>query len=130
MKRNKILYWTFTILFAGFMIWSGSSGVEPSKQSVDFMNGYLGYPVYFIRFISIAKIIGGIAILIPGLKMIKEWAYAGLFFDLIGAIYSVISVSKTFDAGIAFIFLPIILGILSYYFWKKRYAPKQEYSHA
>ena len=130
MKRNKILYWTFTILFAGFMIWSGLPGIEPSKQSADFMNGYLGYPIYFIQFISVAKVLGGIAILIPGLYKIKEWAYAGLFFDLAGAIYSIIAVAKTVDPSIAFIFLPVVLGALSYYFWKKKYSPKTEFGSA
>jgi hypothetical protein len=119
MKRTKILHWVFTILFAGFMIWSGIPGVEPSAQSVQFLHDYLGYPIYFIQFLSVAKIVGGIVILIPGLNRIKEWAYAGLFFDLAGAIFSVVSVTKTVDVGTAFILLPIILGALSYIFWKK-----------
>ncbi|HTE28047.1 DoxX family protein [Flavitalea sp.] len=123
MKRSKLLYWIFTILFAGFMIWSGIPGIEPSKQSVDFLNGYLGYPIYFIQFISLAKVVGGITILIPGFAKAKEWAYAGLFFDLTGAIYSIIAVAKKVDPGVAFILLPILLGVLSYVFWKKL-APK------
>jgi DoxX-like protein len=119
MKRTKILYWVFTILFAGFMIWSGIPGIAPSTESKQFMHDFLGYPVYFIQFISAAKVLGGLTILIPGFYRIKEWAYAGLFFDLAGAIYSVLAVTKAFDAGILFIFLPVLLGILSYIFWKK-----------
>jgi hypothetical protein len=125
MKRTKVLYWVFTILFAGFMIWSGVPGIEPSTQSVQFLHDYLGYPIYFIQFLSVAKVIGGIVLLIPGLYTIKEWAYAGLFFDLAGAIFSVVSVLKTFDAGTAFILLPIILGVLSYIFWKKLVPEKE-----
>jgi len=120
MKRTKILYWIFTILFAAFMIWSGIPGIVPSKQTADFLNGYLGYPIYFIQFISVAKVVGAITILIPGIGKAKEWAYAGLFFDLIGAVYSVISVAKKVDPGVFFIFLPILLGVLSYVFWKKQ----------
>jgi hypothetical protein len=127
MKRTKIIYWVFTILFAAFMIWSGIPGIEPTKQSLDFMNGYLGYPVYFIQFISVAKVVGSITILIPGLVKAKEWAYAGLFFDLIGAIYSIISVAKTVDPGMLFILLPIILGIISYVFWKKQLPKTADY---
>ncbi|MBX2925850.1 MAG: DoxX family protein [Chitinophagaceae bacterium] len=119
MKTNAILYWIFTILFAGFMIWSGIPGVQPSEDSVKFMHDYLGYPVYFIRFISIAKIIGGVALLIPWLNKIKEWAYAGMFFDLGGAVFSLVSISGKFEPGTFVIFLPVILGILSYYFWNK-----------
>jgi DoxX-like family len=81
----------------------------------------LGYPIYFIQFISWAKIIGVIAILIPGLnKTVKEWAYAGLFFDLLAASYSGIAASPKFDPAILGMLMWIIPGILSYYFWKKK----------
>jgi uncharacterized membrane protein YphA (DoxX/SURF4 family) len=59
-----------------------------SADAVKFMD-QLGYPHYFIPFIGVAKILGCIAIAIPGYYRIKEWAYAGLFFDLAGAIYSI-----------------------------------------
>jgi hypothetical protein len=130
MKRTKILYWVFTILFSAFMLWSGIPGIEPTKQSADFLNGYLGYPIYFIRFISIAKVVGAIAILIPGFAKAKEWAYAGLFFDLAGAIYSVISVAKMVDIGVAVICIPVLLGVLSYIFWKKQLTKSAEYRKA
>ena len=48
----------------------------------------LGYPVYFIPFIGVAKVLGSIAIVVPRFPKLKEWAYAGLTFDLIGAVYS------------------------------------------
>jgi hypothetical protein len=48
----------------------------------------LGYPTYFVPYIGFVKLLGCIALLIPGLNKIKEWAYAGLFFDLISSIYS------------------------------------------
>jgi len=116
----NLLYWVFTVLFAGFMIWSSVPGIDPKGEVLDFLHGYLGYPVYFIHFISMAKIIGSVVILIPGLNKIKEWAYAGLFFDLVGAVFSVYMVQKKFDAGMLFILLPILLGAFSYYFWNKR----------
>ena len=130
MKRTKVLYWIFTILFSAFMLWSAIPGIEPTKQSADFLNGYLGYPIYFIRFISLAKVLGAIAILIPGFARAKEWAYAGLFFDLAGAIYSVIAVAKTVDPGVAVICIPVLLGVLSYIFWKKQLAQRNEYASA
>jgi hypothetical protein len=119
MNKNKIAYWIFTALFAGFMIFSSYGGVKPETQTLQFLHDQLGYPVYFIQFISVAKILGSIAILLPWLKTSKEWAYAGLFFDLIGAIYSINSVAGKFETGSLFILLPIIIGSLSYYFWKK-----------
>ena len=96
-KTTNILYWIFTILFAGFMIWSSIPSIKPNAQSIQFMHDFLGYPIYFIQFISIAKLLGAVALLIPGLIKIKEWAYAGLFFDLTGAIFSVIAASNKLE---------------------------------
>jgi hypothetical protein len=119
MNKNKIAYWIFTILFSLAMIFSSYGGLKPEPQALQLLHDQLGYPVYFIQFISVAKIFGAIAILIPSLKTIKEWAYAGLFFDLIGATYSIYSISEKFDPGSLGMLVFIALGALSYYFWKK-----------
>ncbi|MBL0308043.1 MAG: DoxX family protein [Chitinophagaceae bacterium] len=119
-KTINLLYWVTTLLFAGFMVWSSVPGVSPKGQTLQVLHDYLGYPVYFISFISVAKLIGSAAILVPGFDKIKEWAYAGLFFDLFGAIFSVVYVSKKFDPGMLFILLPVVLGALSYYFWNRK----------
>lgn len=116
----NILYWVFTILFAGLMIFSAVGGIGPNEKTIQIFVNYLGYPVYFIQFISWAKIAGSIAILIPGLKKIKEWTYAGLFFDLAGAIYSGIAVSGKFDPMMLTMLFWIVPGILSYIFWNKK----------
>jgi DoxX-like family len=122
-KTINILYWVFTVLFAGLMIFSSVGGIGPSAEAKQMLHDGMGYPVYFIKFISFAKIAGSLAILIPGLnKTVKEWAYAGLFFDLTGAIYSIISISPSFDPKMLGMLLFIVSGILSYYFWKKRTA--------
>jgi uncharacterized membrane protein YphA (DoxX/SURF4 family) len=119
-KTINILYWVFTILFAGMMILSAAGGVSPDAKTLEIMHDQLGYPTYFVIFISLAKIAGSLAILIPGLNKIKEWAYAGLFFDLIGAAVSVTATSKKFEPSTLFILLPVVLGILSYIFWNKK----------
>ncbi len=74
------------------MIFSAIPDLMVTPQAVDIVSTQLGYPEYFIRFIGIAKLLGAIAILIPGYSRLKEWAYAGLFFDLIGATYSSIAI--------------------------------------
>lgn len=120
-KTINILYWAFTIIFSGLMVFSSIGGIGPSQQVVEMFHNGLGYPIYFIQFISWAKIIGVIAILIPGLnKTIKEWAYAGLFFDLIGATYSGIASSPKFEPAIFGMLIWIGMGILSYIFWKRK----------
>lgn len=121
-KTINILYWVFTILFAGLMIFSSVGGLGPNAETKQMLHEGMGYPIYFIQFISIAKIIGSAVILIPGLKKIKEWAYAGLFFDLTGAVYSIFSISTSFDPKTLGMLLFIFSGILSYYFWNKKTA--------
>jgi DoxX-like family len=121
-KTSNTLYWIFTILFAGLMIFSSVGGLQPSADTIKILHDGLGYPVYFIQFISIAKLLGSVAILIPGLKIVKEWAYAGLFFDLAGAIYSGVATAGKFDPMMLTLLIWIIPGVLSYYFWKKRTA--------
>ena len=121
-KTINILYWVFTIIFSGLMIFSSVGGIGPNQQAKDIFHGYLGYPIYFIQLISWAKIIGSIIILIPGLNKIKEWAYAGLFIDLFAAVYSGIAVSGKFDPMMLTMLGWIVPGILSYYFWNKKKA--------
>ena len=119
-KTINILYWTFTILFALLMIFASVGGIQPSQQAIELIHDSLGYPIYFIRFISVVKLIGVVAILIPSFNRIKEWAYAGLFFDLAAAVYSSIASSGKFDPLLITMLIWIIPGILSYVFWHKR----------
>lgn len=120
-KTLTILYWIFTILFAALMLFSAAGGIKPTPDTIKLMHDGLGYPVYFISFISVAKLLGSIAILVPGLFRIKEWAYAGLFFDLAGATYSGIATGG-FDPMMLFLLLWIVPGVLSYYYWRLRTA--------
>jgi uncharacterized membrane protein YphA (DoxX/SURF4 family) len=102
------------------ILFSSSGGIKPSQQTIEIFHDGLGYPIYFIQFISIAKVLGCIAILIPGSYRVKEWAYAGLYFDLTGAVYSGIAVSNKFDPLILTMLIWIVPGIVSYYFWQKK----------
>jgi hypothetical protein len=119
-KTINLIYWISTIIFAGLMIFSGVGGIQPTQPAIQLMHDTLGYPIYFIQLISIAKLLGSIIILIPGLNRIKEWAYAGLFFDLAGAVYSGIAASGKFDPMMLGMLAWIVPGILSYYFWHKK----------
>ena len=119
-KTSNILYWVFTILFAGLMAFSAVGGLQPSEEAIKILHDGMGYPVYFIQFISYAKLLGAVTILVPGFKRIKEWAYAGLFFDLAGAIYSGFASAGKFDPMMLTMLIWIVPGILSYYFWNKK----------
>ena len=119
MKKTKILYWVFTILFAFMMFSSAIPDVFSQPIAIQGMSTNLGYPLYFIPFIGIAKWLGVVAILIPGYPRIKEWAYAGLFFDLLGATYSIISSGINKEQW-GIMIIPIGLGILSYTWYHKK----------
>ena len=75
------------------------------------MHEGLGYPFYLIPFVGVAKVLGIIAILIPGFPGIKEWAYAGLFFDLVGATFSIYSSGER-GANLAFMCAHFIMGFI------------------
>ena len=118
MKRTKMLYWTCTILFAAFMAMSAIPDVLSMPIAVKGMHEGLGYPLYFIPFIGVAKLLGTVAILVPGYPRLKEWAYAGLSFDLAGATYSIIASGQPASAW-AFMIVPIALAVSSYVFYQK-----------
>lgn len=124
MKKTNYFYWIITSLFAAFMIFTAIPDILMAPEAVEFMK-HLGYLEYFLPFIGVAKLLGSVAILIPGYPRIKEWAYAGLAYDLIGATYSVVAV-EGFGPSIAFMILPFALLILSYYLYHKRYKMQQK----
>jgi uncharacterized membrane protein YphA (DoxX/SURF4 family) len=126
MKKTAILYWVFTILISGLMLFSTFPHIIVDEQAVQFMSGYLGYPKYIIPFLGVAKLLGVIVILVPGLARVKEWAYAGLAFDLVGAMYSIASVPAPAGVtpgqqafGYVFIGGMLLLLVLSYIYYHK-----------
>lgn len=118
MKKTNILYWTFTGLFAFVMLASGIQNAIVTQPSIELITK-LGYPQYIISFLGVAKILGSIAILIPGFPRLKEWAYAGLFIDLVGATYSGIMV-EGLQPPMAGMLIFFGLFALSYIYYHKR----------
>ena len=121
MKRISLVYWIVTGLFAAFMIFSSISNVTLAPEAVAMLSGRLGYPEYIIPFLGVAKILGAIAILIPSFRRIKEWAYAGLFFDLFGAFFSLLKVEGP-QPSVFFMLIFIGLLLASYFLWHKKLA--------
>ena len=87
MKRIKIIYRASTVLFAGIF---GTTGTLYLLHHHTFVQRTLDlhYPIYLIDIIGTAKVLGAIALVVPGFSRLKEWAYAGFAFDFIGAIWS------------------------------------------
>jgi len=114
-KRNKIIYWIATALLAIGMLQSGIFAVLRTKQWVDLVTA-LGYPVYFLTILGTWKILGVIAILVPRFRLLKEWAYAGFFFAMSGALASHLAVGDYNVKGLMGPFFQIVFIILSWYF--------------
>lgn len=119
-KREKIIYWTSTGLFSLFML---SSAIPNLLQAAEWVEVFiaLGYPLYLLPFLGVAKLLGVIALMVPGFPKLKEWAYAGFTFNLSGAIYSGIAASG-FDPKMLVLLVPIAMGVVSYLFHRKRSA--------
>ena len=111
-KRNKIIYWIATLWLALGMTSTGVVQLIKMKEEVEMMD-HLGYPIYFLTIIGIWKILGVFAVLIPKFTLLKEWAYAGFFFVMSGAIFSHLACG---DAPIT-LFGPILLLILTIASW-------------
>jgi DoxX-like protein len=99
----KAPYWILTGLLAAFMLLGSIPDLLRVPQAVAIFM-HLGYPAYLLPFLGAAKALGVLAVLVPGFPRLREWAYAGLTFDLGGALYSHLSVG---DPASAWIF-PVI----------------------
>ncbi|MET0242578.1 MAG: DoxX family protein [Flavitalea sp.] len=113
-KRNRIIYWIATIWLCLGMVSTAIvqfMKVEEQIQSII----KLGYPLYFLNILATWKIAGVIAILIPKLPVLKEWAYAGFVFAMSGAAISHMIIGDGFGETFPSILL-LLLTITSWYF--------------
>jgi len=119
-KRNKIIYWIATIWLALGMVSTGIVQLIKMKEEVDMMT-HLGYPAYFLTILGIWKLLGVVAVLIPKFPLLKEWAYAGFFFAMSGAVFSHIASGD----GAIELFGPMLLIILTVVSWYFRPADRK-----
>ena len=113
-KRNKIIYWIATLWLSLGMVSTGMVQLLKVKEEAD-MFTRLGYPFYLLTILAVWKFLGVIAVLIPKFPLLKEWAYAGFFFAMSGAVFSHLA---TGDEAKEFFgpMLLIILTVISWYF--------------
>ena len=117
MKSAKIIFWISTTLLALFMLFSGVNEIINNADGIKFM-ATLGYPKYLNPFLGVTKILGVIAIVVPGFPRLKEWAYAGFAIDFIGAGYSFIATNQ--QGGAIFMLVPLAFLFISYIAYHKR----------
>src|SRR6202453_2529504 len=118
-RTRTITYWTTTVLVAFFI---GSGGASQVVQFLGNTHGVvpvLGYPMYFFAILGFWKVLGAISILVPGFPRLKEWAYAGIFFDLTGAAASCAAVGG-YGAYAFHVIAPLILTGFTVASWALR----------
>jgi uncharacterized membrane protein YphA (DoxX/SURF4 family) len=119
--RNKIIYWIATIWLCLGMLSTGTLQLFKAKADGAlappgvFGITHLGYPVYFLAILGVWKVLGVVALLIPKFPLLKEWAYAGFFFAMSGAVFSHIAVDDPVKEIIPSSLL-LVLTVVSWYF--------------
>jgi uncharacterized membrane protein YphA (DoxX/SURF4 family) len=115
-KTARWIYWTVTLLFAVTMMSAGLTYLAGASFNVEGIT-HLGYPTYLLKILGTAKFLGGIAILQGRFRTLKEWAYAGYTFNLLGASAS----HALYGDPFVKVLVPIIilaLVLVSYRQWK------------
>jgi uncharacterized membrane protein YphA (DoxX/SURF4 family) len=118
MNSKNISYWACTVVLALALFSGGAAQVAHQPQTVEAMMR-LGYPLYFATILGLWKILGAIALLAPRFPRLKEWAYAGIFFEMTGAAISHIACGDFGDYAFHII-APLILVVLAIVSWATR----------
>ena len=118
-KRNKIIYWIATIWLALGMVSTGIVQLLKVQEELD-MFTRLGYPIYLLTMLGVWKLLGVVAVLIPKFPVLKEWAYAGFFFLMSGAVFSHLVNDEAKE-----LFGPTLLLILTAVSWYFRPAERK-----
>jgi DoxX-like family len=109
MNKDKIIYWLATAIFCGIMLFSATMYFTKYEMVKGFFQS-MGYPTYIVYPLATAKLLGIIAILTKKIPLLKEWAYAGFFFDAVFAL-SAHLVAK--DGGYTMALVAMIMIVIS-----------------
>ena len=120
-RGRAVAYWVTTTLLASELAWGGMWDVLQVPQ-VRSVIDRLGYPHYFLVILGVWKLLGAVALMIPRFPRLKEWAYAGVAFDLTGAVASHIAAGPTDLATLTFPVAMLAVAIAS---WALRPAPRR-----
>lgn len=118
MKSLRIAYWIFTGLTATLFALIGVSQLMPGADAVAVMQ-QIGYPMYLSYVLGVCKLLAVVAILQPLSRELKEWAYAGMFFNLVFAAIAFGAIGH-YGFGLWFPLILLVIVMTSYFLWKKR----------
>ncbi|KAA2245856.1 DoxX family protein [Chitinophaga agrisoli] len=119
-KVNKIIYWISTLWLALGMVSTAIVQLLKHENEVAYITR-LGYPIYILTLIGVWKLLGTVAVLTPKFQLLKEWAYAGFFFAMSGAIISHLASGDPVKE----IFPPLLLLVLTVASWYFRPADRR-----
>jgi uncharacterized membrane protein YphA (DoxX/SURF4 family) len=115
MKAPVVGYWICTVVVALAFLSGGVAYLARVPAVVEGVT-HLGYPAHFITVLGVWKLLGGAAILLPRLPLVKEWAYAGMIFDLTGASAAHIATGD----DVRHILIPLVLALVVVASWALR----------
>ncbi len=107
MNTRNVAYWAVTGLVAAAFAMGGAMDLAHGPQVMEGMTK-LGYPLYFATILGTWKVLGALAIVLPRFPRLKEWAYAGMFFDLTGAAISHLAVHETNKVAAPLVLLALV----------------------
>jgi len=115
---DALLYWVPTILVVLNAVVGGLFDAIRTREALDVFR-HLGYPDYFATLLGVAKVLGGVALVAPIPLTVREWAYAGLTFDVIAAVLSIVAVGDPVANTIVPL-LFLVLTVASFTMWRRR----------
>lgn len=123
MKKTNNAYWIITGLFSAFMVFSSIGGITLHEQAIAMLHDQLGYPLYFIQWLSVWKVVGAFAILLPMVPArVKEWAYFGFFLDLATGMYSFIAIGEPASQWAGMV---VFIAVLCLAYWLHHKRPSR-----
>ncbi|MED1792136.1 DoxX family protein [Brevibacillus nitrificans] len=117
-RGKMIAYWSVTFLLAAAVMLSGIGQLMQYGGNVELVTK-LGYPLYMLTILGIWKVLGAIALVVPGFPRLKEWVHAGIFFLMTGAALSHALANDFGDYGFSII-LPLFYTVLNMVSWALR----------
>lgn len=120
---SPLFYWIPTALIVFIAVAGGLGDAIRSASALEVFR-HLGYPDYFATLLGTAKVLGGLALIAPVPRVLREWAYAGLTFDVIAAAISAVAVGDSIvSANVVVPILVLALTLVSYVMWRRRSMP-------
>ena len=105
---QRILYWILIVLLSAWLLAGGLFDSTHAAAAIAILHK-LGYPDYLGTILGVCKLLAVLALLYPGTRFLREWAYAGIAFDALGAAFSHLAV----HASVGEIAAPLIMLTLA-----------------